>query len=56
MTNPNQPHPDPLGPVKWLVKRVLHKDRNLADNVRRLRWKRTRPPAPVEQPAPEVQP
>lgn len=29
-----------MAPIVHLVKQVLHKDRSLEDNVRRLRWKR----------------
>ncbi len=35
-------------PLRHLVKQVLHKDRTLAEQVRRLRWKR-RKAKPVEQ-------
>lgn len=53
-------HLDHVAPLRHLVKQVLHKDRTLADNVRRLRWRRKRPPqefaAPAATPAPEVQP
>lgn len=46
---------DHNAPLRHLVKQVLHKDRSVADNVRRLRFKRRRPPKPEstpEEPAP----
>jgi hypothetical protein len=39
-------------PLRHLVKQVLHPGRTLADNVRRLRWKRRKAKAPEM----EVQP
>jgi hypothetical protein len=42
-------------PLRWLARTKLHAGRSLADNVRRLRWRRRRAPATVpatpDQPA-----
>ncbi len=46
-------HLDATAPLRHLVKTMLHKGRSVADNARRLRWKRKRPTA-AAPPTPEA--
>jgi hypothetical protein len=53
MTNPTDTFH--TAPLRWLARTKLHAGRSLADNVRRLRWRRRRAPV-ATPPTTEAQP